>query len=122
MQNRFSLLVSDVMPIHMIIALDIFTFICVSVNSSTVFFLPTVCYFKREASSENYDPWVYLYHILKILKNTLLHVYLIHFILYFCSIYLSITIQFNLANNRQGIDNPLFALGASICYSVCKCC
>ena len=38
----------------------------------------------------------------------------------FCSIYLSITIQFNLAINRQGIDNPLFALGAMICYFVCR--
>jgi hypothetical protein len=32
--------------------------------------------------------------------------YLFYFILYFCSIYLSITIQFNLAINRQGIETP----------------
>ena len=44
-------------------------------------------FFKRETSSENYGPWVYLYHILKP-KNTLLQFYLVYFILYFClSIY-----------------------------------
>ena len=55
-------------------------------------------------------------------KNTLLQCYFIHFILYFCSIYLSTTIQLNLAINRQGIDNPLFMLGARICCFVCRCC
>ena len=29
---------------------------------------------------------------------------------------------FNLAINHQGIDNPLFALGARICCFVCRCC
>ena len=49
--------------------------------------LPTVCYFPREATSENYGPRVYLYHILKS-KNTSLQFYLLYFILCFClSIY-----------------------------------
>ena len=55
-------------------------------------------------------------------KNTLLQFYFIYFILCFCLIYLSITIQFNLAINRRGIDNPLFALGARICCFVCRYC
>ena len=75
----------------------------------------------REASSENYGPRVYLNHITKTLK-ILLPFSFISFILYFCSIYLSITIQFNLAINRQGIDNLLFALGARICCFVCRYC
>ena len=45
--------------------------------------------------------------------------YLFYFVFLFnLSIY---HIQFNLAINRQGIDNPLFALGARICCFVCRC-
>ena len=77
--------------------------------------------FRREASSENYGPRVYLYSYIKT-KNILLHLFFLYFILYFCSISLSITIQFNLANNRRGIGNPLFASGARICYLVCRYC
>ena len=51
-----------------------------SINCPTVIWLPIVCYmFKREASSENYGPRVYFYHILKS-KNTLLQFYLLYFI------------------------------------------
>ena len=42
------------------------------------------------------------------------------FCIFVRSIYLSITIKFNLTINHQGIDNPLFALGARICYFVCN--
>ena len=62
------------MPIYMIIALDIVMIIRFSINCPTIICLPTVCYmFKREASSENYGPRVYLlsyyFQIYKI-KNT----------------------------------------------------
>ena len=71
-QAGVGLLISDVMPIYMIIALDIIITMLLSINYPTVICLPTVCFLlKREASSENYDPRVYLYHILKS-KNTLL--------------------------------------------------
>src|SRR6266566_2830068 len=68
MQNRFGLLVSDVMPIYMIIALDIVMIICFSINCPTVICSPTICYFQERASSENYGPRFYLNYILKILK------------------------------------------------------
>src|SRR3989337_3580966 len=48
MQNHFGLLILDVMPIYMIIALDIVIIICSSINCPTVICLPTVCYFSRE--------------------------------------------------------------------------
>ena len=70
--------------------------------------------FKREASSENYGPGVYLYHILKS-KNTFLQFIYFYFYFLFLFIYLSLR-NLILAINRQGIDNPLFALGESICY------
>ena len=63
-----------------------------------------------------------LYHILKILKIPCYNFTLYILFYIFCPTYLSITIQFSLAINRQGIDNPLFALGARICYFVCRCC
>ena len=80
MQAGVGLLVSDVMPIYMIIALDIVMIICFSINYPTVICLPTVCYvFEREASSENYGPRVYFYHIFKT-KNTLLQFIYFYFI------------------------------------------
>ncbi len=54
-----------------------------SINCPTVICLPTVCSaLEREASSENYGPGVYFYHILKS-KNTLLQFFYRYFILCF---------------------------------------
>ena len=52
-------------------------------------------------------------------KNTLLPFYFNYSILYFCLIFLSNTIQFNLARDRQGVDNPLFVLGCKGLLFVC---
>ena len=58
--ERISLLVSDVMPICMIIALDIIMTLPGSINCSTVIRSPTVILaIMREASSEHYGPRVY---------------------------------------------------------------
>ena len=68
MQAGVGLLVTDVMPIYMIIALDI-----VMLNSNL--FTHLMLSFKREASSENYAPQVYLlayyFQIYKI-KNSII--------------------------------------------------
>ena len=80
--------------------------------------------FKREASSENYGPWVYLlsyyFQIYKI-KNTKIpccHLFtFILFITFTYLLYLSLS-DLILASNREGIDNPFIALGASICLFV----
>ena len=59
--ESIGLLVSDVMPICMIIALDIVMTLRDSINCSTLICSPTVVFaFKREASSETYGPRVYL--------------------------------------------------------------
>ena len=48
MQTGVSLLVTDVMPIFMIIDLDIVTTLRFSINCSTVICLPNVCFLSRE--------------------------------------------------------------------------
>ena len=75
--ESIGLLVSDVMPICMIIALDIIMTLRDSINCSTVIRSPTVILaIMREASSEHYGPQVYFtsyIQIYKNTKNTLLH-------------------------------------------------
>ena len=93
MQAGVGLLVSDMMPIYMIIALDIVMIICFSINCPTVICLPTVWYmFDREDSSENYGPQSTLSYI-KNLK--ILHCNLFNFILISILVYLFTSIRFN---------------------------
>ena len=59
MQNRFSVLVTDVMPIFVIIALDIIITMRFSINCSAVICSPTVMHaILREATTETYGPRV----------------------------------------------------------------
>ena len=98
-EESICLLVSDVMPICMIIALDIIMTLHDSINCSTVIRSPTVILaIMREASSEHYGPRVYFTSYFHIHKITLLHFS---------------PFRSHLANNREGIDNPFIALGAS---------
>ena len=61
MQNRFGLLDTNVMPIFMTIALDIFIIMHFSINCSAVICSPTVIHaILREATSETCGPGVYL--------------------------------------------------------------
>ena len=92
MQAGVCLLVSDMIPIYMIIALNIVIKMLFSINCATVICSPTICYvFEREASSENYGPGsTFTYY-----KNqsTLLQSIYFYFVLEF--IYLSIAIRIN---------------------------
>ena len=109
MQAGIGLLVSDVMPIYMIIALNIVITMRFSINCPTVICLPTVCYvFEREASSENYGPRVYFNHITKT-KNTLLQFIYFYFVLQF--IHLPTQDLILASNEFKGIDNPLARVG-----------
>ena len=78
----------------LILALDIIIIICSSINYPTVNFLPTVCYFLREATSFIYGPQVYsLSYLFSDLffqktKNTLVHFF---FIILFCDFAKSIS-------------------------------
>ena len=62
--ESIGLLVSDVMPIFMIIALDIIMALRRSISCSTVICSPTVLFaILREASSEIYGPRSSFHHI-----------------------------------------------------------
>ena len=125
MQNRFGLLDTDVMPIFMIIALDIVITLRFSINCSTVICSPTVIIsILREASSETYGPRVYFpSYKFPIYNSSFLFTL-------FCNLYfpfhkpkipkilLTVSIRSHFANNREGIDNPFMALGASWCLFV----
>ena len=104
MQNCFGLLETDVMPIFMIIALDIVITLLFAINFSTLICSPTVLFsFKREASSENYGPRVYFYHIIfRYIKPKNQK--------YYFTVYLSLS-DLTFENNREGIDNPFITLG-----------
>ena len=72
--ESIGLLVSDVMPICMIIALDIVMTLHGSINCSTVICSPTVIFaILREASSEHYGPRVYFTSYFQLYTFTLLH-------------------------------------------------
>ena len=68
------LLVSDVVPICMFIALDIIMTLHGSINCSTLIRSPTVILaIMREASSEHYGPRVYFTSYFQLYTFTLLH-------------------------------------------------
>ena len=118
------LLDTDVMPITMIIALDIVITLRFSINCSTVICSPTILFaILREASSETYGPRVYfpsykfpIYNFSFLFTFFTIFYFLFHkpkipkILLY----HLSISIRSHVANNREGIDNPFIALGASV--------
>src|SRR5919106_611586 len=70
MQNRFGLLVSDVMPIYMIIPRYSHNYaqFCQLLNSN-LFTHRRILMLLREATSETYGPRVYLYHIYLLLLS-----------------------------------------------------
>ena len=97
--ESIGLLVSDVNPICMIIALDIIMILRDSINCSTVIRSPTVILaIMREASSEHYGPRVYSTQ------------YFQPYTFYFVALS---AFRSHFAINLEGIDNPFKALGAS---------
>ena len=112
----------------MIIALDIIITMRFSINCSAVICSPTVIFsILTEASSETYGPRVYfpsykfpIYNFSFLFTSFAIFYYPFHkpkipkILLY----RLSISIRSHFANNREGIDNPFIALGASWCLFV----
>ena len=97
--ESIGLLVLDVMPIDIIIAIDDVTTLRGSINCSTVICSPTVIFaILREACSEHYGPQVLLHTIFPALL--------------FFFVALS-AFRSHFAINLEGIDNPFIALGAS---------
>ena len=109
----------------MIIALDIVITFRFSINWSAVICSPTIIIsIFREASSETYGPGVY-FPSYKFPIYNFSYLFTFFAIFYFpfhkskiqkILLYLSfISIRSHVANNSEGIDSPLIALGASWC-------
>ena len=116
------------MPIFMIIALDIVITLRFSINCSAVICSPTVIFsILREATSETYGPRVSFHYIESLLhhisfRSTILQSFIFRSInqktqKYLSFVYLSLS-DLTFASNREGINNPFIALGAS-CLIFC---
>ena len=119
MQNRFDLLDTDVIPIFMIIALEIFNTMRFSINCSAVICSPTIIHaILKEATSETYGPRV------SFLLYCISFIYIASCLL-FCNLYFPIyttkipkiftllsLLDLTFASDHEGIDNPFIALAA----------
>ena len=119
MHNRFGLLDTDVMPIFMIIALDIFITMRFSINCSAVICSPTVIHaILREATSKSYGPRVsfLLYYISFIYITSRLLFCNLYFPIYTTKIPKIFTLLsllgITFVSDREGVDNPFIVLVA----------
>ena len=127
MQNHFGLLDTDVLPIFMIIALDIFKTMRFSINCSAVICSPTVIHaILREATSETYAPWSIFHHIIFYFTSYKFPIYNSSFLFVLCcNLYFPIyttkipkiftllsLLDLTFASECEGIDNPFIALVA----------
>ena len=114
MQAGVGLLVSDVMPIYMIIPRYSHKYaqFCQLLNNN-LFTHHRILMLSREATSETYGPRVYLYHInLLLLSCFLCYLLCLYFTLHLYhkntkNIILSYLSDLTLVSDREGIDNPL---------------
>ena len=114
MQAGVGLLVSDVMPIYMIIPRYCHNYaqFCQLLNSNS-FTHRKILMLLREATSEIYGPRVYLYHINRLLLSYFLcYLLCLYFTLHLYhkntkNIILSYLLDLTLVSGRVGIDNPL---------------
>ena len=125
MQAGVGLLDTDVMPVFMIIALDVFIIMHLSINCLVVICSPTLIRaILGEATSETYGPRVsflsycisfYLHHIsFTILQSLLSNLYIKN-----TKIFTLLSLSdLTFASNHEGIGNPFIALGAC-CLIVC---
>ena len=113
MQNRFGLLVTDVMPIYMIMPRYSHNYaqFCQLLNSN-LFTHHRILMLLREATSETYGPRVYSHHIN---LQSLYYCFAFYFAFYFTlhlyikkyqKYYLSPLSDLTLVSDREGIDNP----------------
>ena len=110
MQAGVGLLVSDVMPIYMIIPRYSHNYaqFCQLLNSN-LFTHRTKLMLSREATSETYGPRVYSRHINLhhfIIALLLLCFYFIYFASLYQKYYLSSLSDLTLVRDREGIENP----------------
>ena len=112
MQNRFGLLVSDVMPIYMIIPRYTHNYAqFYQLLNSNLFTHRRIFMLLREATSETYGPRVYSHHIN--LHHFIIALLLLCLLLFTLHLYIKNTkniiyhlSDLTLASDREGIDNP----------------
>src|SRR3954464_5318936 len=113
MQNHFGLLVTDVMPIYMIIPRYSHSYaqFCQLLNSN-LFTHRRILMLLREATSETYGPGVYSHHI-NLHHFNLALLFTLPFTFNFASLYqkyqkyyLSSLSDLTLVSDREGINNP----------------
>ena len=117
MQNRFGLLVTDVMPIYMIMPRYSHNYaLFYQLLDSNLFTHRNTYAILREATSETYGPRVYfpsyqfpIYFILQ----SLLSIYIIKIPKIFILLSLS---DLTFASGREGIDNPFIVLVARFLF------
>ena len=124
MQAGVSLLVTDVMPIYMIIPRYSHNYAqFYQLLNSNLFTHHKILMLLREATSETYGPRVYLLSY-KLSIYFYLHLYFSYLYYKIPKIYLSYRISLSdltFASGREGIDNPFIALVASsllVCVGV----
>ena len=119
MQNYFGLLVTDVMPIYMIMPRYSHNYsLFYQLLDSNSFTHHNTYAILREATSETYGPWVYfpsykfpIYFTLQ----SLLSIYIIKIPKIFILSLLSLS-DLTLVSDREGIDNPFIALVARFLF------
>ena len=113
MQNRFGLLVTDVMPIYMIMPRYSHNYaqFCQFLNSN-LFTHRRILMLLREATSETYGPRAYSHHI-NLHHFNLALFFTLPFTFHFASLYqkyqkyyLSSLSDLTLVSDLEGIDNP----------------
>ena len=127
MQAGVGLLVSDVMPIYMIIPRNSHNYaqFCQLLNSNS-FTHHRIPMLVREATSETYGPRVYLYHTnLLLLSYFLCYLLCLYFTLHLYhkntkNIILSYLSDLTLVSGHVGIDNPL-SRWLRGCICLCRC-
>ena len=116
MQNRFGLLVSDVMPIYMIIPRYSHNYaqFCQFLNNN-LFTHRRILMLLREATSETYGPRV-SFSLYQSPSLYYCFVFTLPFTFHFASLYqkyqkyyLSSLLDLTFASGREGIDNPFIA-------------
>ena len=119
MQNRFGLLVTDVMPIYMIIPRYSHNYsLFYQLLDSNLFTHRNTYAILREATSETYGPRVYfpsykfpIYFILQ----SLFSIYIIKIPKIFILLLLSLS-DLTLVSDREGIDKPFITLVARFLF------
>ena len=119
MQNHFDLLVTDVMPIYMIMPRYSHNYaVFYQLLDSKLFTHRNTYAILREATSETYGPRVYLLSYkfpIYFISQSLLSIYIIKIPKIFILLLLSLS-DLTLASGREGIDNPFIALVARFLF------